>query len=91
MSNAMSRNRYLDTHKSFIRDEPMRRTILNNAAYLVRHIRATDQWVDGLTALEWNAMTSPLEAVDGQDRAKDELCVRLSSTWFSHDACLGVN
>ena len=68
----------------------MRRTTINTAVYLVRHIRVTDQWVDGLTALEWNAMMSPLGAVNGQDRAKDELCVRLSSTWFNQDACFGV-
>jgi ABC-type spermidine/putrescine transport system permease subunit I len=39
---------------------------------------------------EWNEVSSPLGAVNGQDGAKSELCVRLTSTWFNHDACLGV-
>jgi len=57
----------------------VRRTALDTAVYLVRHIRATDQWVDGLAALEWNTVSSPFGAVNGQDRAKNKLCVRLSS------------
>ena len=68
----------------------MRRTILDAAAYLVRQFRATDQWVDGLAVPKWNAVASPFGAVNAQDCAKDELCVRLSSTWFNQDACLGV-
>lgn len=57
----------------------MRRSFLNTAVYLVRHICAADQRVDGLTALEWNAMTSPLGAVNDQNCAKDQLCFRLTS------------
>ena len=36
--------------------------------------------VGGLAVMEWNDVTSPVGAVDGQDRAKDQLCVRLTST-----------
>jgi hypothetical protein len=67
-----------------------RRTFLNNAVYLVRHIGLARQRVEGLAALEWNAVASPLGAVNGQDGTKDEFCVRLTSTWFSQDACFGV-
>ena len=34
-------------------------------------------------------MTGPFGAVNGQDRAKDEFCVRLSSIKDSQDACTG--
>ena len=57
----------------------MRQTIVDNAVYLVRHFRTSNQRVEGLATLERNAMTGPLGAVNSQDRAKDELCVRLSS------------
>ena len=57
-----------------------RRTILDNAVYFIRHFRTSDQRVEGLAMLERNAMSSPFGAVDGQYRAKDKLCVRLSST-----------
>jgi hypothetical protein len=62
---------------------PLRRTILNTAAYLVRHIRVPDEWVDGLAVPKWNAVTSPFRAVNTQDCAEDKLCVRLSSIWLS--------
>jgi len=39
--------------------------------------------VGGLAVMEWNDVTSPVEAVGGQDRAKDQLCVRLTSTRLS--------
>ena len=68
----------------------MRHVIFNTAAYVARHIRLTHQWIERLAPLEWNGVTLPLWAVDGQDGAEDKLCVRLSSTWFSHEACLGV-
>jgi hypothetical protein len=29
-------------------------------------------------------------ALNGQDGAKDEFCVRLTSTWLIHDAYVGV-
>jgi hypothetical protein len=57
----------------------MRRTILDDAAYLVRHFCATDQWVDGLAVPKWNAQTSPFGAVNAQDCPENKLCVRLSS------------
>jgi hypothetical protein len=57
----------------------MRRTLLDHAAYLVRHIRFARKRVEGFATLEWNVVTSPLRAVNGQDGAKDKLCVRLSS------------
>jgi hypothetical protein len=57
----------------------LRRESLDYAAYLVRRSRLTDQWVEGLAAAEWNVVTSPLGAVNGQNRAKDKLCVRLTS------------
>jgi hypothetical protein len=41
--------------------------------------------VGGLAVVEWNDVTRPFGAVDGQDRAKDQLCVRLISIRFSHD------
>ena len=66
-----------------------RHTILDDAVYLVRHFCTSDQRVEGLATLEWNAMTGPLGAVNSQDRAKDELCVRLSSINESQDACTG--
>jgi hypothetical protein len=64
--------------------------MFNTAAYLVRHICVTREWIEGLASLEWNIVTSALTAVNRQDRAKDKLCVRLTSTWFSQDVCLGV-
>ena len=45
--------------------------------------------VGGLTAVEWNDVTRPFRAVDAQDRAKDQLCVRLISTWFNQLAWMG--
>jgi hypothetical protein len=59
---------------------PLRRTILNPAAHLVRLIRVPDEWVDGLAVPKWNAVASPFRAVNAQDYAEDQLCVRLSST-----------
>jgi len=64
--------------------------LLDYAVYLVRHTGLTHQRVEGLAPLEWNAVASPLGVVNGQDDTKDEFCVRLTSTWFSQDACFGV-
>src|SRR6266487_5498270 len=54
----------------------MRRTILDTAAYWIRHGRAPDEWVDRLAVPKWNAVTSPFRAVNAQDCAEDKLCVR---------------
>src|SRR5579859_7734526 len=62
---------------------------LDNAVYLARHIRLTHQRVEGLAALEWNAVASPIGAVNTQDGAKDEVCVRMTSIKLNQDACTG--
>src|SRR5437588_141024 len=68
----------------------LRRKLLVAAAYLVRHTQLPHQWVDGLAAAEWHVVTSPFGAVNGQDGAKDKLCVRLTSVMFSQDPLSGV-
>ena len=54
-----------------------------------RHIWLTHQRVQGLAVLESNAVTCPLRPVNGQDGAKDELCVRLNSIKLNQSACTG--
>ncbi len=54
----------------------MRCKILNIAAYLVRHLRMSDEWVDGLAVPKRNAEASPFRAVNAQDCAEYKLCVR---------------
>jgi len=68
----------------------MRHELMDTAVYLDRHIDVTHQRVERLAPLERYAVTSPLGTVNGQDGTKDEFCVRLTSTWFNQDACLGV-
>src|SRR5262249_3404328 len=68
----------------------LRHTLLYYAVYLVRHFVLTHQRVEGFAPLEWNAVASPLGAVNGQDGTKDEFCVRLTSIWLSQLACTGV-
>jgi hypothetical protein len=50
----------------------------------------TNERVGGLAAVKRNDVTGPLGTVDGQDRAKDQLCVRLSSTRLSQLELVGV-
>jgi hypothetical protein len=78
------------THSPDHTSRELRCESLDDAVYLARHIWFTHQRVEGLAPLERNAVSSPLGAVDGQYGAKNKFCVRLTSTWFSQDACLGV-
>jgi hypothetical protein len=56
---------------------------------LVDISRPSTERVGGLAVVKWNDVTSPFEGVDGQDRAKDQFCVRLASIWFSQLAWKG--
>jgi hypothetical protein len=75
-------SRFIASHLGYMSTQvdPLRHTILDHAAYLVRHFRVPDEWVDGLAVPKWNAVASPFRAVNAQDCAEDKLCVRLSST-----------
>jgi hypothetical protein len=67
------------TRTTYVQFDGKRHIIFNTAAYLVRHRGLTEQRVDDLPSLQRNEVTSPLGAINGQNRAKDKLCVRQSS------------